>query len=104
MSEIQINDTEKNGGENKAGHIGSVNSSVKNCKETTSELRKFAQVMSNIKSMFDDLEIYSRLKTDERQKMEKELCTDVNELTDHYYELGRKSVRQELKKILGIEF
>ena len=24
MSEIQINDTEKNGGENKAGHIGSV--------------------------------------------------------------------------------
>ena len=34
MSEIQINDTEKNGGENKAGHIGSV---ICNCPEWLSK-------------------------------------------------------------------
>jgi hypothetical protein len=86
------------------GNIPNVNSTVKNCEETASELRKFARVIADIKSMFDELEIYGSLDEECRQRMEKKLCCDIDEIADHYFDLGQKDIQKGLQKLLGIRF
>lgn len=105
MSEIQENErVDWDEDDNSACHVAVDKGTVKNCEETTSELRKFARVIADVKAMFDELEIYGSLDEECRQRMEKKLCCDIDEIADHYFDLGQKDIQKGLQKLLGIRF